>query len=228
MISLTTTEPVRFTPPFMAGQADAPVFLIRAGSVVERAQLEAALAAPPYNAGRVFPWDLADAAADAARALLTGDDLGLVLEALAAMKASMGLAALPVEQRQLLSGVDEALTAHWPEYAELRQQEARRNELLPLLAAQRFLVGWEGVETPFTLGKDGRASDASLRALGQFLLPLVGREAYRLLYAEEQRPLSSPPSKSGPGPVTSPAVGDRRSTVKAGKSPASSGRKTRA
>ena len=220
MIALSTTEPVRFTPAFMVGKADAPVFLIRPGSVVERAQLEAALAAPPYNAGRVFPWDLADAAADAARALLTGDDLGQVLDALAAMKASLGLAALPDDQRQLLLGIDDALTSHWPEYAALRQQEARRNELLPLLAAQRFLVGWEGIEAPFTRGKDGRASDDALRILGQFFLPLVGREAYRLLYAEEQRPLSLPPSKSGPAPVISPAVAKRRSGAKAGKSPA--------
>lgn len=217
MIALSTAEPVRFTPPFMAAKADAPVFLIRPGSVVERAQLEAALAAPPYNAGRVFPWDLADAAADAARALLTGDDLGQVLDALAAMKASLGVGDLPDDQRQLLIGIDDALTTQWPEYAALRQQEARRNELLPLLAAQRFLVGWEGIEAPFTRGKDGRASDDALRILGQFFLPLVGREAYRLLYAEEQRPLSLPPSKSGPGPGISPAAGKRRSAVKAGK-----------
>lgn len=217
MIALSTIEPVRFTPAFMAGQADAPVFLIRPGSVVERAQLEAALAGPPYNAGRVFPWDLADAAMDAARALLTGDDLGQVLDALAAMKAALGIAALPVDQRQLLAGIDEALTAHWPEYAALRQQEARRDELMPLLAAQRFLVGWEGVDAPFSLGKDGRASDDALRALGAFLLPLVGREAYRLLYAEDQRPLSLPPSKSGPAPGTLPAVAKRRSGAKAGK-----------
>lgn len=217
MIALTTTEPVRFTPAFMAGKEGAPVFLIRPGSVVERAQLEAALAAPPYNAGRVFPWDLADAASDAARALLAGDDLGQVLEALAAMKAALGITALPDAQRQLLVGIDEALTTHWPEYAALRQQEARRDELLPLLAAQRFLVGWENIEQPFTTGKDGRASDDALRLLGQFYLPLVGRESYRLLYAEEQRPLSLPPSKSGLGPVTLPAEKPRRSAAKAGK-----------
>jgi hypothetical protein len=217
VIALSTSEPVRFTPPFMAGKADAPVFLIRPGSVVERAQLEAALAAPPYNAGRVFPWDLADAAADAARALLDGEYLGQVLDALAAMKASLGVGDLPDEQRQLLVGIDDALTTEWPEYAALRQQEARRNELLPLLCAQRFLVGWEGIEAPFTRGKDGRASDDALRILGQFFLPLVGREAYRLLYAEEQRPLSQPPSKSGPGPAISPAAEKRRSGAKAGK-----------
>jgi hypothetical protein len=217
VIALTTSEPVRFTPPFMAAQADAPVFLIRPGSVVERAQLEAVLSAPPYNAGRVMPWDLADAAADAARALLDGEYLGQVLDALAAMKASLGLAELPLDQRQLLIGVDESLTAHWPEYAALRQQESRRDELMPLLACQRFLVGWENVKAEFTRGKDGRISEDSLRALGPFLPRVVGNECYRLLYAEDQRPLSLPPSKSGPGPVISPAGKKPRSAAKAGR-----------
>jgi hypothetical protein len=227
VIALSTAEPVRFTPPFMAGNADAPVFLIRPGSVVERAQLEAVLSAPPYNAGRVMPWDLADAASDAARALLLGDDLGQVLDALAAMKASFGLAELPLEQRQLLIGIDESLTAHWPEYAALRQQESRRDELMPLLACQRFLVGWENVEAPFTRGKDGRVSEDSLRALGAFLPRLIGHECYRLLYAEDQRPLSPPPSKSGPGPVISPAGGVPRLAAKAGSSRGNSGKKIR-
>ncbi len=228
MIAISTTEPVRFTPPWMAADEGAPVFLIRAGSVVDRAQLEAALAGPPYNAGRVYPWDLADTAADAARALLDGDALGQVLEALGAMKASMGLAALADDQRQLLVAVDEALMTAWPEYAALRQREARRDEFLPLLAAQRFLVGWENLPAEFVTGKDGRPTDDTLRALGQFFLPLVGREAYRLLYAEDQRPLSPPPSKSGLAPRTSPAADAPRSAAKAGKSMAKSGAKTRA
>lgn len=228
MIALSTAEPVRFTPAFLQGRDDAPVFLIRPGTLIERAQLEAELAGPPYNAGRVFPWDLADAAADAARALLSGDDLGQVLDALATLKQAQGIETLPQEQRQLLVAIDTALMQEWPEYAELRSREARRQEILPLLAAQRFLVGWEGFDTPFTTGKDGRPSETALRVLGALYLPSVGYEAYRLLYAEEQRPLSASPSKSGPDRVTSPAAGAPPSAARAGKLTAKSGRKTRA
>ncbi len=227
MIALSTTEPVRFTPPWLAGNADAPVFLIRPGSLIERAQLEAYLAGPECNAGRVFPWDLADAASDAARALLDGDDLGQVLEALATLRGARGLESLPQDQRQLLVAIDGALMQAWPEYAELRAREARRQELLPLVACQRFLVGWEGFETPFTPDKHGKPSESSLRVLGSLFLPAVGMEAYRLLYAEEQRPLSDAPSKSAPARPISPAAGVRRSAAKAGKSPVRSGRKTR-
>jgi hypothetical protein len=218
MIALSTAARIPFTPPWLADQADAPVFHIRAGSVVERGQLEAVLAGPPYNAGRVMPWDLADAAMDAARHLLDGEARGQVIEALQAMKASLGLATLPPEQRQLLIGVDESLMAAWPEYAALRQREARRDELLPLLAAKHFLVGWDNFDAEFVTDKDGRPSDDTLRALGMFILPMVGREAYRLLYAEDQRPLSPPPSKSGPDPMTSPAASAPRSAAKGGKS----------
>lgn len=228
MIALSTTEPVRFSPPWLAGQDGAPVFLIRAGSVVDRAQIEALLAGPPYDAGRVFPWHLADAAADAARSLLDGADLAQVLEALTAMKSAMSIDKLPTEQRQLLVGIDSALAAAWPEYAELRRRDARRDEFMPLLAAQRFLVGWENFAAPFVTGKDGRPTDDTLRQLGQFFLPLVGHEAYRLLYAEQQRPLSSPPVKSAPTRPVSPAVARRRTAAKAGSSTASSGKKTRA
>lgn len=226
MIALSTSEPVRFTPAWLAGRDGAPVFMIRPGTLTERSQLEADLASHPYNAGRVYSWDMADVATDAARALLQGEDLAQVLEALAALRGSAG-GEVPLEHRQLLIGIDGALMEAWPEYAELRAREARRTEFLPLVAAKRFLVGWEGLDTPFTTDKAGKASDDALRALGALFLPAVGMECYRLLYAEAQRPLSEPPSKfAGSGLTTSPAAGARRSAAKAGKSTGKSGRKT--
>jgi hypothetical protein len=227
MIALSTSKPVRFTPSWLDGQDGAPVFLIRPGSVIERGELESDLASHPFNAGKVYPWDMANVAGDAARALLSGEDLATVLEALGHLRGGQEMAALDADTRQLLIGIDGALMDAWPEYAALRKREARRTEFLPLLAAKRFLVGWEGLEAEFSADKDGKASDAALRALGPVFLPAVGMEAYRLLYAEDQRPLSAPPSKSGPGPETSPAASKRRSAAQAGTSRARSGRKTR-
>jgi hypothetical protein len=228
MIATSTSQRVPFTPPWLTGRAGAPVFFIRPGSLVERSQLEATLASHPYNAGKVYPWDLADVAADAARALLNGEALAQVLEALSTLRGAGGIESVPLAQRQLLIGVDGALMEAWPEYADLRAREARRTEFMPLLACKQFLVGWEGMETPFTADKDGKASEDALRALGSLFLPVVGMEAYRLLYAEDQRPLSPPPSKSAPDRVTSPAGARRRSAAKAGTSTGKSGRKTRA
>lgn len=224
----TSTAGVPFTPQWRAGQDDAPVFLIRPASILERGQFEATLAGPPYNAGRVFPWDLAAAAEEAARALLDGEHLGQVLEALAAMRQTLDMDALPLEQKQLLTAIDPVLSDHWPEYAELRRRDARRAELLPTLAVKHFLKGWDWGDRAFTFGKDGLVSDETLRALGVFEMRAIGLEAYRLMNAEEQLPLSPPPSKSGPAPPTSPAEKPRRSVVKGGKSATVSGRKTRA
>ena len=53
MISLSTSAPVRWSPPWREGAAGAPVYLIRAGSVIEREMLEAELAGE-HRAGKVF------------------------------------------------------------------------------------------------------------------------------------------------------------------------------
>lgn len=219
-----TTLP--WTPDHLVGAPDAPVFLIRPGTMTERVTFEAMLAAPPYRAGRVFPWVLADTAIAAARSLLDGEQLGQVIDAFTALKKLDGVAGLPIDQRQLVIGIEGALTAAWPEYAELHAQLQRRLEIMPLLACRQFLVGWDRFDAEFVTDKDGRPTDDTLRAMGPFFMPLCGHQAYNLLYAKDQFPLSPPPSNAGPAPVISPAA-KPIPMAGAGKSTAPSGKKTR-
>lgn len=225
----TSLAAVPFTPSYLSALAAAPVFHLRPASIVQRGSFEAMLAAPPFNAGRVYPWDLASAAEDAARALLEGDDLGAVLAALSALRQVLDADKLEAEQRQLLAAIHPILAEHWPDYAALRRQEAQREELLPIMAAKHFLTGWDYDGKAFATGRDGLVTDDALRQLNVFEVRTVGLEAYRLMYAEEQRPLSLPPSKSGPVPAPSPAGARPRSAAPGGKSKArASGLKTRA
>ena len=221
MIALNLA-PVRFTPGWLCDAAGAPnpgapVFFVRPGTLIDLGQVDAELAGPPYSAGKVFPWDLVTAAEEAARALLDGDALGQVLEAFAALRAAgFDINAVPDEQKQLLKAIEPAL-ATWPDYGELRRREARREELLPLLCAKRFLTGWDNLETPFAAGRDGFVTDAALIGVPEFQRRSVGVHAYNLMQAGVHRPLSPPPSKSGPAPKPSPAAKPRRSAAKAGK-----------
>jgi hypothetical protein len=231
MIALNAA-PQPFTPPwYIQGsvpRADAVTYLVRAGTIAERAMFEGVIAGPPWNAGRVFPWDLIDAAERAVRQLLDGDSLGQVLEALGAWRANLLTPeALPAEQRALLDGLEMPLRAI-PEYANLRAIEARRSQILPMLAAAWFLCGWQGNDAPFTLGPDGKASEASLQRIPAPDLSAIGWHAYNLMYAEQHRPLSPPPSTSESSPLPSSVAGSPRAGKAGGKSAGASGRKIRA
>lgn len=232
MLALNTTTPVPYTPSWQCDPATgaprpgAPVFHIRPGGIIDRGQVDAELAGPPYNAARVLPWDLIAAAEAGVRQFLDGDDLAQVLEAWGALReAVFDLDKLPPEQRQLLIAIEPAL-CNWPEYGELRRREARRDELLPALCVKRFLVGWDHPGAVFATGKDGLVTDGALFQLADFERRAVGLYAYSLMQAEHHRPFSPPPLNAAPAPPPSKAGAKRPSAAKAGKSTASSGRKT--
>lgn len=217
-----TAAPQPFTPSWYCNKDGSPragarTYLVRPGGITDRAMFEGAIAGPPFNAGRVFPWDLISAAENAVTHLLDGDARGQVLEALAAWRANMLTPeALPPATAQLLAGVEIALRS-WPEYAELRAAEARRTHMLPTLAAKWFLAGWQGFDAPFELGPDGKASDASLLAIPAPDLNALGWHAYNCMYAEQHRPLSQPPSTSAATRPRSGAGGSRRAAKAGGK-----------
>lgn len=198
-ILTSISEPIRFTPSYRSGD-EAPVFLLRAGSVVERGRLEAELAGE-HQAGRVFPYELLEAFQSGVQALMA-DDPGR--DEIAALAIAEGEGeTLTGTDRQLLVEAREILTKHWPEYRALVAQAQRRRELAPILALQRFCVGWEKVAAPFARGRDGLVTEAALAALDPFDLMLAGNEAYGLLYGRGQEGNSSPASVSDSGPATS-------------------------
>jgi hypothetical protein len=221
-----SAAPQPFTPPWCLGQDGSPLpgartYLVRPGGIMDRAMFEGVIAGPPYNAGRVFPWDLITSAEGAVNHLMAGDDLaasrGQLLDALAAWRANMLTPeALPADVVQLLAGVEMALRTY-PEYAELRRAEARRTQVLPVLAAKWFLAGWQGIDAPFQLGPDGKVAESCLIAIPAPDLNALGWHAYNSMYAEQHRPLSPPPSTSGGTPPRSVSGGKRQKAAVAGK-----------
>lgn len=202
MILASTTEPVRFTPAWREQDADAPVYLLRAGSVLERSQLEAELAGP-LRAGRVFGFELREAVIGGVQALMKDDpDQDRVL-ALLGDEQEEG-ATLSDADARLLTEVRGVLAQHWPPYGDLIAQLERRREMAPLAAFRRFCTGWEGgAPGKHEYGRDGLVTDAALRRLDPLELMAAGNHAYELLYAGGQEGNSARPAPSESGPATS-------------------------
>lgn len=242
------TKPAPFTPPWY--KDGGPVYMIRAGTAVDRELLEAELSGR-YDAGRVFDFELA-AAFNAAIDHLLADSpeqlaelralLGAEAEVAEANAAALdAAAALPEEEqeaylkanlaslsdndRQTLAETRALVAKYWPEYAALTARQARRNNMVPLLAFGYFCGDWSGLDHPFEKGMDGLVSMKAIGNVPPLDMKAAGLHAYRLLYAgEDVAKNSDAPSRSANGRATSPS--GAASERKAGKSRASPGGKT--
>lgn len=228
MIVTSITAPVPFVPSWREGDANPPTFLLRAGSVIERGQMEAELSGQ-YRAGRVFGFELRAAILGGINALLADDP---DQDALIALVSAEGEGeALAESDVRLLADARGVLAEHWPDYRDLLSQMERRREIAPIVALRRFCTGWEnctndaGAPAVFSRGRDGLISDAALGGLSALELMSAGNRAYGLQYASGEEGNSPRPPVSGDGPRTSSS--DDTSTAD-GKSVKTDGPKTRA
>ena len=208
MILTSTTQTIPFTPPWLDGQPGAPVFHLRAGSVIERGQMEAELAGP-YRAGRVLGYELRLAIRSGVETLLAGDaELDRLLGLIEA-EADGETADFTDDDKRLLSETRAVLAEHWPDYRDLVAQLERRNQIAPIVALRRFCVGWDrakrddGVSAVFDRGRDGLVTEAALGGLAHLEMLMAGNRAYSLQYAHGQEGNSQRPSSSDDGQQTS-------------------------
>jgi hypothetical protein len=228
MISTSTTETIPFTPEWLRDRPNPPVFHLRAGGVIERGRMEAELAGE-HDAGRVYSFELHQAAVAGVSVLLEGDP-GLD-EVLGAIEAETQIKdpttdKLPDEQVRLLVDVRKVLVAHWPDYRDLVARRARRGEIAPVVALKRFCAGWDSVTgedgkpVPFARGRDGMVTEAALSRLQSIELLSAGNRAYALQFSTGEEGNSERPVSSETGPQTS--ASDDTSTAD-GSSPESVG-----
>lgn len=213
------------------------VFMIRAGSVMERGQMEAELSGQ-WRAGRVATVDVLDAMRSGVEALLAEDPeeqeiaLDLIARKLAialAPKADAESEQLSEDEIQQLARYEVILGEHWQPMIELNSQIARRHEMAPLLALRRFCTSIEGTGTnghkiEFKRGVDGMVADATLSAINPNELIGAGLRAYAMQYGWAESGNSQRPGTSDAGQTTS-ASSDEPSK-EGGKSKAKGGRKT--
>jgi hypothetical protein len=216
----TSKAPVKWPVPWDKSRA----FYFRPGDVIERADFEAVLDGE-YQAGNVFPFELAAAFAEGVNALLA-DSPDSAARIIAAYQADAALKAgesLPAKEKALLDEARPIIARSWPAYKALLAQEARRRQHASLLAFRTFCTGWEGKGLPpFESGPDGLVRLDILPKVPPLEIKLAGTFAFNLLWGRGQEKNSERPSSADRGPQTSSST--RRT---AGGSRATSGRKTR-
>jgi len=219
---IAVTKEVPFTPSWHEGTENAPVYLLRVGTVAERAALEAELAGD-YRCGSVYNFDLVAAFIEGVNHLLADNPGREELVTLAEGERS-GETLAPADKARLITA-REIVAEHWPPYAVLAARHERRSAIAPLVTFRRFCIGWQNVEGAFEKGLDGLVTLAAMADLPDLDIRAAGSHAYALLYAGSQAGNLPAPSKSDDGRKTS-ISGARSPAV--GKSVASATRKTRA
>lgn len=217
----TSKAPVAVPLPWDTGVS----FMIRAGDVIERGEFEAELAA--NGAPRVYDFQLREVFVGGVKALLgdSPEDAARIEEIADADAALENDDKIDPADEALLTSAREQVQAHWPPYRAMIAAAARRQELIPVLAFQRFCTGWTGDdELPaYRKAADGALSLEVVGEMPALVLRVIGMKAYQMLHATADASNSAPrlPSDKSPRPSTS---GTPR---KVGTSRAKSGAKTR-
>lgn len=213
MLPTDTSEIERFIP-----ESSSVTYLIATPSVMERARFKRDLVA----AGATFHDDAALLAAlrDDLRAVHPANldhllELLDQFEALADTDADPPLAAA-------VADIERLGRVAAGRYAALLGERAFFNDVLPIIAARLFLVGWEGTDTPFARA-NGLTADRTLGLIPEATLRQIGARAFaRMVLTGDLEKNSPSPSPSPSNPTPSPVGTSRRTAAKGGASPASS------
>jgi len=189
----------RFTPGWIDPGPTAPVYLIRAGTPIERELLEAEMAGR-YGAGTVWPWDIQAALIAGIQKLASEGDRA---ELIALVQADFAGAVEGEEDRRKLIELKSVLRAHWPDYQDICMRMETRNAIVAPLAFAMFCVGWENAKADFATGIDGRVTPHAMKDIDPLHLRAAGMRAYDLLYVGSAEKNSDALWKSGDGPRTS-------------------------
>lgn len=175
------------------GAADTrPAFRIRMASLIERGSFDAELEGR-HQASPVPAFVMLDTAIAGVRAL-AGDDSAELEELLRSFHGENGQsggerAEISDAERGQIAEIEGILAKSWPPYRQLVEQNARYRNLMPLLAFQRFVDGWENVTgmdgklVEFAQDKAGNIPEAAVRRIHPALIYAAGNRAYNFQYA---------------------------------------------
>lgn len=113
----------------------------------------------------------------------------------------------PADERDLrdFGVLHEDMRRHWPRFAAMVADGVHYQQMAPVIAAQIFLAGWEGIETPFRR-RHGAVEENLLGVLPDEDVIAVGMKALELFApSEEQAKNSGSRSPSRGGRASSPA-----------------------
>ncbi len=170
------------------GEADTrPAFLLRMASLMERGAFDAELEGR-HQAAPVPAFVMLDTAIAGVHAL-AGEEAPELEQLLRSVNSESGPAEISEAEQAQIAEVQAILSKSWPPYRQLVEQNARYRNLMPLLAFQRFVDGWENVEgtdgkpVEYARDKGGNIPDAALRRIHPALIYAVGNRAHNFQYA---------------------------------------------
>lgn len=218
-LPLSPSVPVRFVPPeYDSGQTDAPVYLIAPPTLLERAAFGSACTAE----GLRWPADselreTLRAALELAAPANLGDHLA---DLDAAELVSPENPPAP-ELSARVARLEKWARDNVPDYAALIGARQRWNSAAPVIAAARFLRGWENVNVAFAR-KAGSVPLELLEMLPADHVAAIGNEGLRLMMVSDaQRKNSVSPPRSKASPPPSPAGQGQATAATDGSSSAS-------
>ena len=208
MLPISAKEPLRFTPDRYRNQEgaipdDAPVYLIAVPTLRGKAEFNRACVA----AGLVTHDRAAIIATlrEGVAEQIEADQAGPLVDMLDRIEAAD--ADNPADERDLrdFGVLHEDMRRHWPRFAAMVADGVHYQQMAPVIAAQIFLAGWEGIETPFRR-RHGAVEENLLGVLPDEDVIAVGMKALELFApSEEQAKNSGSRSPSRGGRASSPA-----------------------
>ena len=134
--------------------------------------------------------------------------------------------ALPDERPRMaerMQFLEAELRRRYPPYAQALADRSFWLAVSPIVAARRFLRGWENVSLPFRRSEEGLVPESLIDALPEDHVRAIGGRAMELMYVDaEAEKNSASPSPSGGGQQISPAAPTPRTAAPDGSSTASS------
>ncbi len=170
------------------GEADTrPAFRLRMASLMERAAFDAELEGR-HQAAPVPAFVMLDTAIAGVHAL-AGEDADELEQLLRSVNSEAGPAEISEAEQTQIAEIQTILAKSWPPYRQLVEQNARYRNLMPILAFQRFVDGWENLDgtdgktVEYERDKAGNIPDAVLRRIHPALIYAAGNRAHNFQYA---------------------------------------------
>lgn len=172
-------------------------YLLKVPTVFERGRYRHALAAA--GARRHTTQAMAAELRRGVVAVLAGDDMAAprekLLEEIDGLTADLAAAvaligqdeafaeawAAVVAREQVIDALAAGIRDAYPPYAAMIADNEVYPTLSGLVAAQMFLLGWEGITHPFVRTAQGTLSEESLKAIPELHLASIGAEIEKLL-----------------------------------------------
>jgi len=220
MLPISTQDVLRFTPLDAQNQDKPPVYMIGVPKQLERAAWRRDVRAQ----GATYPSELdrltlmKKGVEEMARPEQKPELLAVIAEAIAAREEQPRAV---IEDPPKLQRIGEILHQNYPPYAELLGEILHQNyppyaELLgerdywlsvaPIMAARRFLQGWENVDLPFER-QFGLVPEALIEFIAEAHVAAIGWQAItRMTLSKEREKNSVSPPPSLPSPTSTTAA----------------------